>query len=70
MIGNEAANNETMTMNESSTVCDTNREFILKRFTEQCIRLCYYKYRHMGIKGVLNHKKIQDMEKMTRYHYN
>ena len=45
MIVTEEYNNESMRMNEDSMICENNKEFKFKRFSEQCFKLCSYKYR-------------------------
>ena len=55
-----------MIMNVDSVICDKNTELKFKSFSEECIKLCFSENGHMGVKGVLNHNKIQYISKIKR----
>ena len=57
MIGTVEANIETMRMNAASMICDKIKSIKYKKGCEQCIKLCYYENRDMGVNVGLNHKK-------------
>ena len=59
MIGTEESNNETMRMNAYSIICDKNKEFKFKGFSEECFKMCSCENIQTGVKGELIHKKIQ-----------
>ena len=69
IIHTEEDNNESMIINSASIICEHNKEFNLNIFDEKCINLSFYENRHMGVKGLLNHKKRQNISKMTRIRY-
>ena len=69
MLGTEEANYEKMRIDIASMICDNNDNIKIKSFSKECIKLCSSENRHMGIKVVLNHKKIHHISEMTRRHY-
>ena len=65
MLGTEKYNNEIMRMNATSMICDKNKGLKFF-FSEECINFCSSVNIQMGIKGVLNTKKGQDITKIKK----
>ena len=53
IICNEESNNESMMINAASMICDKNKEFKFKCFSEEFFKLCSYENIQTGIKHVL-----------------
>ena len=59
-----------MRMNVASMICDKNKEFKFKSFSEECFKLCLSYNSKTAVKYGLNHKKIQDPSKFNIRNYN
>ena len=57
-------------MNTYLIIFDKNKGFKLKKFSEECVRLCSSENDQTDVKGGLRHKKVQEISKMNRRHYN
>ena len=53
MISTEEANNKRIRINEASMICDKNKYFNFKSFSEERIKSCYSEDRHPIVKGGL-----------------
>ena len=58
-----------MIIDAASMICEKKKELKFKAFSEEWIKLCSSENIHMGVKGVLNHRKIQYISKITRRDY-
>ena len=45
-----------MIVNAASMICDKNKEFEFKRFSEECIKLFSSENGYRGLKGLIKHK--------------